>query len=128
TETQLRLAGHPELIRWLQRYLGMRGVAGGKCMLMIGVTGSLTETRRMRRDALALARRHKGVHVGRTIGKGWQKNRFRGPLLRNTLWDLGYAADTVETAVNWPSVTPLMRAIEATAAETLAAENERIHA
>ena len=128
TETQLRLAGHADLIRWLQRYLGIRGVAAGKCMLMIGVTGSLTETRRMRRDALALAKRHKGVHVGRMIGKGWEKNRFRGPLMRNTLWELGYGADTVETAVNWPSVTPLMRAIEATATQTLAAENERVHA
>jgi alkyldihydroxyacetonephosphate synthase len=97
-------------------------------MLMLGVTGSLTETRRARRDALSLAKRHKGVHVGRTIGKGWQKNRFRGPLLRNTLWDAGYAADTVETAVNWPKVTPLMRAIEAAAATALASENERVHA
>jgi alkyldihydroxyacetonephosphate synthase len=128
TETQLRLAGHADLIKWLQRYLGMRGVGTGKCMLMLGVTGSLTETRRARRDALSLAKRHKGVHVGRTIGKGWQKNRFRGPLLRNTLWDAGYAADTVETAVNWPKVTPLMRAIEAAAATALASENERVHA
>lgn len=128
TETQLRLAGHADLIKWLQRYLGMRGVATGKCMLMLGVTGSLVETRRARRDALALAKRHRGVHVGRAIGKGWQKNRFRGPLLRNTLWEHGYAADTVETAVNWPQVTPLMRAIERAAAQALAGENERVHA
>lgn len=128
TETQLRLAGHAELIKWLQRYLGLRGIAEGKCMMMLGVTGSLTETRRMRRDALAIAKRHKGVHVGKSIGQGWAKNRFRGPLLRNSLWDLGYAADTVETSVNWPKVTGLMRAIEQTARDTLGAEHQKVHA
>lgn len=128
TETQLRLAGHPELIRWLQRYLGLRGVTQGQCMLMMGVTGSLVETRRLRRDALALCKRYRGVHVGKAIGKGWAKNRFRGPLLRNTLWDAGYAADTVETAVNWPKVTPLMRAIEQAAHDALGSEQERVHA
>lgn len=128
TETQLRLAGHPELIRWLQRYLGMRGVQHGQCMLMMGVTGSLADVRRVRRDALAIARRHRGVHVGKAMGKAWAKNRFRGPLLRNALWDLGYAADTVETCVNWPKATGLMRAIEQAARDALGSDNERVHA
>lgn len=127
-ETQLRLAGHAKLLRWLQRYLGMRGIQQGQCMLMIGVTGTAVEVRRLRRDALAIARRHGGVHVGKAMGKAWLKNRFRGPLLRNTLWELGYAADTVETAVNWPQVTGLMRAIEQSARDALAADNERVHA
>ncbi len=128
TETQLRLAGHAKLIKWLQRYLGLRGVSQHQCMLMMGVTGSLVETRRMRRDALAIAKRFGGVHVGKAIGQGWVKNRFRGPLLRNSLWDAGYAADTVETAVNWPQVTGLMRAVEQAARDALAADNERVHA
>ncbi|HSW13188.1 MAG TPA: FAD-binding oxidoreductase [Solimonas sp.] len=128
TETQLRLAGHPELIKWLQRYLGVRGIGEGKCMLVFGVTGSLAEVRRSRRDALALAKRHKGVHVGKTIGKGWAKNRFRGPYLRNALWESGYSADTVETAINWTVATPVMRAIEQAARDALAVDNERVHA
>jgi len=128
TETQLRLAGHPELIRWLQRYLGMRGIQARQCMLMMGLTGSLAEVRRMRREALAIARRFRGVHVGKAMGKAWARNRFRGPLLRNALWELGYAADTVETSVNWPKTTPLMRAIEQAAQDALAADNERVHA
>lgn len=128
TETQLRLAGHPEMIKWLQRYLGVRGIAAGQCMLVLGVTGSLAEVRRMRRDALAIAKRHRGVHVGKTIGKGWAKNRFRGPYLRNALWDAGYSADTVETAINWNLATPMMRAIEQAARDVMATENEKIHA
>lgn len=128
TETQLMLSGHPQLIRWLQRYLGMRGIAQGQCMLLFGVTGSLADTRRTRRDALAIAKRQRGVHVGKGIGKSWAKNRFRGPLLRNTLWEAGYAADTVETAINWPQATALMQAIERTARDALAADQERVHA
>ena len=128
TETQLRLAGHPQMIRWLQRYLGMRGIDRGQCMLMLAVTGTLAECRRTRRDALAIAKRHRGVHVGKGMGKTWARNRFRGPLLRNALWELGYAADTVETCVNWPAATGLMRAIEQAAHDAMAAENERIHA
>lgn len=128
TDTQLQLAGHPQLIRWLQRYLGMRGIGAGQCLLMLGVTGSLADTQRQRREALALAKRHGGVHVGKSIGKGWARNRFRGPYLRNSLWTAGYAADTVETAIPWTQATPLMRAIEAAAHESLAADNERVHA
>lgn len=128
TETQLRLAGHPQLIRWLQRYLGMRGIDKGQCMLMLGVTGSLADCRRTRRDALAIAKRFRGVHVGRGMGKTWARNRFRGPLLRNALWELGYAADTVETCINWPKATGLMRAIEQAAHDALATQDERVHA
>lgn len=126
TETQLRLSGHDALIKWLQRYLGLRGIGSGQCMMVLGATGSPAATRRMRRDALAIAKR--GVYVGTAIGKSWAKNRFRGPLLRNALWDHGYAADTVETAVNWPQATATMRAIEAAAREVLYADNERVHA
>ncbi|TJY62182.1 FAD-binding oxidoreductase [Sinimarinibacterium sp. CAU 1509] len=128
TDTQLQLAGHPKLIRWLQRYLGMRGIQQGQCMMVMGLTGSEAECRRMRREALTVAKRFRGVHVGKAMGQAWAKNRFRGPLLRNSLWDLGYAADTVETSVNWPKVTSTMRAIESAAAEALKAENERVHA
>ncbi len=128
TETQLALAGHPSLIGWLQRYLGWRGVAEGQCMLLIGVTGDKRLYRYAKAGALSITARHRGVHVGRFIGKGWKKNRFRGPYLRNTLWSAGYAADTIETAVDWPRVTGLMQAIEKTAREAFADSNERVHA
>jgi alkyldihydroxyacetonephosphate synthase len=128
TETQLRLAGHADSIKWLRRYLGWRVMGAGQCMLMVGVTGTRAEARRQRADAFALAARCGGVHLGQMIGKAWVKNRFRGPYLRNSLWELGYAADTAETAINWPKATPLMRAIEQAATDALASDNERVHA
>jgi alkyldihydroxyacetonephosphate synthase len=129
TETQLALvSGHRNAITWLQRYLRMRGVDKGQCMLMLGVTGTARQAYRAKRDTLALCKTGGGVHAGRAIGKAWVKNRFRGPYLRNTLWEAGYAIDTVETCVNWPKATALMRAIEQSAKDALAAEDERMHA
>jgi alkyldihydroxyacetonephosphate synthase len=129
TETQLALvSGHLSALAWLKRYLRLRGVSAGQCMLMLGITGSDLECGYAKRRALEITSRFGGVHVGRFIGKGWAKNRFRGPYLRNTLWEAGYAADTVETCINWTQVTPLMRAIEKTAHDTMATQNERVHA
>lgn len=129
TETQLALvAGHKTALTWLNRYLRLRGIGQGQCMLMIGVTGSEVECSYARHRALDIAARFKGIHVGRFMGKAWAKNRFRGPYLRNSLWEAGYSADTVETAVNWTNVTPLMRAIEQTARDVFAEMNEKAHA
>jgi alkyldihydroxyacetonephosphate synthase len=62
------------------------------------------------------------------IGQGWAKNRFKGPYLRNTLWAMGYGVDTIETAINWPQATALMRAMEQAAHDAFALDNERVHA
>lgn len=128
TETQLMLAGHKGMIGVLEKYLRVRGVDKGKCMLMMGVTGTRRECRYARGAALSLARKQGGVHVGKQVGKGWSKSRFMGPYLRNSLWEQGYGADTVETAVDWNRVTETMRAIETAAESAFAEHNERVHA
>ena len=61
------------------------------------------------------------------MGEAWKKNRFRMPYLRNTLWDMGYAVDTLETATTWDRVTPTMRAIENAITQSLAAWDEKVH-
>ncbi len=128
TETQLGLAGHPRLIAWLERYLRLRGVGPGKVMLLMGVTGAARAVGRALREALAVARAHRGVHAGARPGAGWVKNRFRSAYLRNTLWDAGYAVDTMETCLNWPQATDTMRAVEAAAREVFERDHERVHA
>lgn len=128
TETNLKLAGHANLISWLERYLGWRGCRAGKCLLMLGVS----TTPRTAKHALAEARRvlggFGGVYIGRAMGDKWQVNRFKGPYLRNTLWEHGYSADTIETAVDWPQVKPLMQAMEQAAHDVFAQYGERVHA
>ena len=128
TETNLTLAGHATLIGWMERYLALRGCGVGKCMLMLGVTAD----KRTARHALKEARRTLGefgaVYIGPAMGSKWAANRFKGPYLRNTLWDEGYSADTIETAVDWPNVKTLMLAMEQASRDVFAQYGERVHA
>ena len=128
TQTMLTLAGHKKLVRLLERYLSLRGCGEGKCMLMVGVSGEAGPARAALRAALALARRHKGVHVGRHMGDKWKQGRFRNVYLRNGAWEHGYVIDTVETAVDWPRVTAMMTALEQAGTGALAAHGEQVHA
>ena len=91
TETQLAMVeGHDGALAWLKRYLRWRGVDAGACMLLAGVTGSEREARQARSALGEIAATQRGVAVGTAIGSAWAKNRFRGPYLRNSLWDAGY--------------------------------------
>jgi alkyldihydroxyacetonephosphate synthase len=131
TATMLTLAGHAKQVALLETLLRLRGAGEGKCMLLVGASGAGDNQRQARAalaTALKIARRYKGVHAGRGLGERWKKNRFRNVYLRNAAWERGYAIDTVETAVDWPRVSPAMRAVEGAAATALAADGEAVHA
>jgi alkyldihydroxyacetonephosphate synthase len=127
TQTTLALAGHERLIGTLERLLSLRGVGEEKCMLLAGFTGRESLVKMARKEALAIAGEYGGVHVGRTFGKEWHKSRFRTPYLRNTLWELGYAIDTLETATDWSTVPHLVQDLEAALRPGLEAWDERVH-
>ena len=128
TRTMLALAGHGRQVGMLERYLGWRGCGQDKCMLLVGASGPRGQAREALRAAVTLARRQSGVHVGRALGERWRRNRFRSVYLRNAAWELGYAIDTVETALDWPYVTQAVTAIEQAAAAALEPFGERVHA
>ncbi|MET3131186.1 alkyldihydroxyacetonephosphate synthase [Oxalobacteraceae bacterium GrIS 1.11] len=127
TLTMLTLAGHKKLIGLLETYLSWRGCKEGKCMLMIGVSGQKSTTGAALKNALAITRARGGVHVGKTMGEKWKHNRFRNVYLRNAAWEHGYVIDTVETAVDWPRVAPMMAALEQAAVAALASQREQVH-
>ena len=128
TETNLSMAGHARLLGWLARYLALRGCGVGKCMLMLGVTADRRSAIEALRAARRLLARHSAVYIGRALGNKWAANRFKGPYLRNTLWELGYSVDTIESAVDWPQVKPLMLAMEQAARDVFAPYGEPVHA
>lgn len=120
TETTLKLAGKDDLLKWAYRGLNMLGYPENRCLLLYGVTGdsalvstALSETNRH-------IRAHSGLPTGQTIGKLWAHSRFRNPYLRNTLWEQGYAIDTLETAVTWANVLPASAAIKSAIANAQA--------
>jgi alkyldihydroxyacetonephosphate synthase len=127
TFTTLALAGHETLIGALEKLLAVRGLGREKCMLLLGFVGARALVRFARHEALGLTAKHGGVHVGRAFGSQWHKNRFRTPYLRNTLWERGYAVDTLETALDWRGVPALVDALQTTLGSGLAELGERVH-
>jgi alkyldihydroxyacetonephosphate synthase len=71
----------------------------------------------VRSQASSICRRHGGLFVGTVVGHTWEKSRFYSPYLRNTLWDLGVAIDTAETALPWSNVMAASEAIPAAITE-----------
>jgi len=127
TETQLALAGHPQQIAWLEKYLSLRGAGAGKCLLTFGVTGNRQQNALSLRQARQHLKAFGGVFTGTLLGKKWAQNRFRFPYLRENLWNAGYVVDTLETATDWSNVDHLLNLIENSLRDALAAEGERVH-
>ncbi len=128
TFTTLKMAGHEQAIAWLERVLSWRGAAEGKCLLFAGFTGDgAGQLRAMRAAAATLWRRHGGVSTGTLLGRKWAARRFAGVYLRNSLWEAGYAVDTMETACDWPRVDGMVRALETAGRAALAQHGERTH-
>jgi alkyldihydroxyacetonephosphate synthase len=129
TSANLVVAGRRRAMDALEAVLRWRGRGAGKCMATVGFTGPAKQVRPARRAALALLRRHGATRVGGSLlGRAWQRGRFRGPYLRNTLWEMGYAVDTVETAATWTQVPRTLDAVERALRDGLAGEGERVHA
>jgi alkyldihydroxyacetonephosphate synthase len=128
TQTTLILAGHERLVGLAERALGALRLREDKCLLLFGVTGKKALAKRARQDLTAIARAHKGLPVGRYIGDRWRKGRFYSAYLRNTLWEAGYAVDTLETALPWSAIPAAVEDIQAALRTGLQAANERVHA
>jgi alkyldihydroxyacetonephosphate synthase len=127
TTLNFALAGHRRGVALLRQLLSLRGVDAQGCMLLLGFTGSRTLVDLSRTTMLGIAREHRGVHVGRALGRQWQRGRFRAPYLRDQLWMRGYGVDTVETASNWRDVPAMVVAVERALGSALADQGERVH-
>ncbi len=128
TWTNLALAGHERTLAALRRYLSARGAGPGRCMVLLGLVGRRRVMAAAFAEVLAIGRRYGAVRAPATFGRQWHRNRFRTPYLRNTLWDAGYAVDTLETAVAWDRVPAMAAALAPAIRRGLADEGERVHA
>jgi alkyldihydroxyacetonephosphate synthase len=126
TEVTLALSGNDQLVGLADRGLRLFRYAGERALLIFGVTGDRARTHFAQHEATAIARRHGGFVVGTTIGHLWRKSRFLSPYLRNTLWEQGYALDTVETALPWNKIESTALAIQTAIREALQAFDERV--
>jgi alkyldihydroxyacetonephosphate synthase len=126
TETTLALSGKDELVAWAGRGLRMLGFGPERCLLIYALTGERDTVRLANRQVRAISRRHGGLYTGAAIGKLWRKSRFLTPYLRNTLWQRGYAIDTLETAVPWSVVPSMATALKECIHQSLQALGESV--
>ena len=126
TQTTLVLAGRERLIGWADKGLRLLRYGPQRCLLIYGLTGENSVVGRVQGDVATLTREFGGLGAGAMIGDQWRKSRFLTPYLRNTLWELGYAIDTLETAVPWSSVLDSAAAIKDAIESGLADSGERV--
>jgi len=112
TEVTLELAGKQDLVKIAKRLLSLFGMGKERCLVIYGITGDKRTARWIRRKAFQIFRSHGGFPVDFVIGETWKKTRFTYAYLRNTLWDMGYALDTLETAMPWEKVLPAQAAMK----------------
>lgn len=124
TNSQLHLALNPYVRRLLESLLSRRGLRQERCLLMLGATGNASAVRRTHAGARTLSREYGGVAVGDVAGREWRNNRFRLPYLRNTLWERGWAVETLETATTWSNLERTAQVVLQALRTTL--ESERV--
>lgn len=112
TETTLILSGKDNLVRWAKRGLGALRYDDQRCLLILGISGDKKQANQTLHQIKHLTQKSGGLFTGETIGRLWRKSRFLTPYLRNTLWDKGYAIDTLESALPWSKVIPTAEAIK----------------
>jgi len=104
-----------------ERYLRARRRAGG-CLVIVGFEGGGQEVKRRRGDAAGVLRGGGAVYLGRGAGRSWERNRFHGPYLRDTLMDAGAIVETLETSHSWDRLGGLYRGVGEAIRASLAAQ------
>jgi len=128
TQSLLAMAGRSRSGDVLARYLRLRGLGPERSLVLIGASGLERFVEGAVREAGSILRRHGGVAVGGSIGRRWIATRFRSAELRDTLWDAGYAVDTLETAVDWTRLPQLAASLGRALRHGLDDGGERVHA
>ncbi len=126
TETTFQLSGEEKLVDIAKKGLNLFGQGEQRCMLIYGLTGSRAENALADRQLAHYIRKYKGMLVKFYLGEAWMKKRFLTPYLRNTLWDLGFALDTLETALPWDKLLSGREAILKSIRTGLEDENETV--
>ncbi|HEX7180226.1 MAG TPA: FAD-binding oxidoreductase [Thermoanaerobaculia bacterium] len=125
SETQVALAvglgGHawgPLAKGWLR----LRGVGQGSCLLLCGAVGEEAKVKRTLERTRLRLKRQGAISLGESPGRRWLADRFRHPYLRDGLFDLGIATETLETAAPWSVLPKLYRAVREAIASGLSDE------
>ncbi|MEX0993686.1 MAG: FAD-binding oxidoreductase [Solirubrobacterales bacterium] len=93
--------------------------AAGACLAILGFEGAPDDVERRRAQASEVVRTAGGTPLGEAPGIAWEKRRFEGPYLRDTLMDHGVMVETLETAAPWSGLMRLYEAVRSAISSTL---------
>jgi alkyldihydroxyacetonephosphate synthase len=111
TRVSLALSGPRGLTgRLFGRYLGLRGRRNG-CLIVVGIDGDEEAVARRRALAVRALRAGGAAHLGQSAGRSWDRGRFEGPYLRDTLMEMGAIVETLETSHTWARLDDLHAAV-----------------
>jgi alkyldihydroxyacetonephosphate synthase len=105
----------------LGAYLRLRRRDRG-CLLICGWEGEAEAVERRRSLATRLLRSGGAAALGGAPGRAWERGRYDGPYLRDELLDLGYMAETLETAHIWSRLRASYDEVRAAIGASLAAQ------
>ncbi|RLC89541.1 MAG: FAD-binding oxidoreductase [Chloroflexi bacterium] len=99
-----------DLLGW---YLKIRGydLITGSTLMLLGFDGDAEWVTRQWDLALEICGDHRGLSLGRAVGRSWIRDRYAQPYLRDTLLGHGVMVDTLETATTWSNLMHLYRAM-----------------
>jgi len=108
------------LIEW---YLNARGydLASGSTLMLLGFDGDARWVGQQWELALEVCGDHRGLPLGRAVGRSWARDRYAQPYLRDTLLGHGVMVDTLETATTWSNLMSVYEAMGGAMKETITA-------
>jgi len=98
------------LIEW---YLTVQGhdLASGSTLMLLGFDGAAEWIAQQWDLALEICGDHRGLSLGRAVGRSWKRDRYAQPYLRDTLLGHSVLVDTLETATTWSNLAHLYEAM-----------------
>jgi alkyldihydroxyacetonephosphate synthase len=111
TRVSLALSGTAGLKRRaLDGWLQARRVRGG-CLVIVGFEGTARDVKQRRSGVRRILRSERAVPLGSSAGSSWERHRFAGPYLRDSLLDAGVLVETLETVTTWSRLSALREAV-----------------
>src|SRR2546423_607588 len=82
------------------------GSGSGGCLAIVGYEGSAEDVE-ARREGASRVLTGASAELKPGAGEAWERERYRGPYLRDALLDAGALIETLETVTFWSSVPRL---------------------
>ncbi len=127
TETYLKMSG-PKLVQDAGlSALRLLGYRDRRCVALVGTEGDPDTVDREVSEAVAIAKKHRGLSLGASPAKNWHRDRYLHPYMRDDLLDAGIATETHETAVPWSRVAAVREDVRQSIEAAAAAQGRRAH-